>query len=49
MSRDFQYRAKPRVFIMYLGGATYERVPEVAVRAILAARAGQIVDREAGE
>lgn len=43
---DFSYRAKARVFIRYLGGATYERVPEAAVRAIVEAGAGKIVDRD---
>lgn len=46
MVRDFSYRAKARVFIQYLGGTTYERVPEVVVRAILEAGAGKIVDRD---
>lgn len=46
MSRDFSYRAKARVFVQYLGGATYDRVPEAAVRAILDARAGRVVERE---
>lgn len=46
MSRDFTYRAKQRVNIQYLAGATYDRVPESAVRAILAANAGKVVDRD---
>jgi hypothetical protein len=46
MDRDFSYRAKARVFVQYLGGATYDRVPEAAVRAILAAKAGQVVERD---
>lgn len=46
MARDFSYRAKPRVFIQYLGGTTYERVPEAAARAIVEAGAGKIVDRD---
>lgn len=46
MSDDFSYRAKPRVFIQYLGGRTYERVPEAAVRAIRAANAGKIVETD---
>jgi hypothetical protein len=42
MIRDFSYRAKPRVFIQYRGGCTYERVPEAAVKAITEAGAGTI-------
>lgn len=47
MSRDFSYRVKSTVFVQYICGATYDRVPEAAVRAILAARAGEIVERVA--
>jgi hypothetical protein len=43
MERDFSYRAMPRAFVQYLGGVVYERVPEAAVRAIIAAKAGVIV------
>jgi hypothetical protein len=43
MKRDFSYRAKRTVFVQYLGGVTYPRVPEAAVRAILNAGAGEIV------
>lgn len=46
MARDFSYRVKPKVFIQYLGGTIYERVPEAAVRAILAADAGKIVEQD---
>lgn len=46
MSRDFSYRAKRTVFVQYLGGTTYRRVPEAAVRAIIEARAGSVVDPE---
>lgn len=44
MERDFSYRATSRAFVQYLGGTTYQRVPEAAVRAIVAAGAGEIVD-----
>jgi hypothetical protein len=43
MHRDYTYRAKRNVNIKYLAGYTYRRVPEAAVRAILAAEAGSIV------
>lgn len=46
MARDFPYRVKVTVVIMYLGGVTYQRVPEAAVRAILEARAGIVIDQE---
>lgn len=46
MVRDFTYRPKRNVHIQYVGGATYERVPEAAVRAIISARAGDIVENE---
>ena len=45
MLQRFAYRAKARVVVLYLGGETYRRVPEAAVRAILAARAGEIVEQ----
>jgi hypothetical protein len=44
MERDFSYRATSRAFVQYLGGQTYQRVPEAAVRAIVSARAGEVVD-----
>lgn len=43
MHRDFSFRAAARVVVQYLGGATYRRVPEAQVRAIVAAGAGEIV------
>lgn len=48
MLRDFNYWPwKTRhVTIAYQGDHIYQRVPEAAVRAILAAGAGEIVDRE---
>jgi phage tail protein X len=44
MVRDFAYRAKFFVVVQYVAGKTYERVPEAAVKAILAANAGEIVE-----
>lgn len=44
MIKDYSYRATPRVFLQYIGGCTYERVPEAAVRAIVGANAGEVVD-----
>lgn len=44
MDRDFPYRAG-RAVVQYLAGCIYRRVPEAAVRAIVAARAGVIVDK----
>lgn len=42
MSRDFDYRPKAGVIIAYVGGRTYDRVPEAAVAAIKKAKAGTI-------
>lgn len=47
MSRDFSYRARRHVFVQYLAGKTYPRVPEAHVRAILGGGAGQVVERPA--
>lgn len=44
MERNYDYRAAPRVFVKYLGGATYKRVPEAAVREIIRCGAGKIVE-----
>lgn len=49
VSRDFPYRAKRHVVVQYLGGVTYPRVPEAAVRAIVHAGAGKIVEQEASD
>jgi len=43
MLRDFSYRAKRHVFVQYLGGEIYRRVPEAAARAIVDADAGRVV------
>lgn len=45
MSRDYSYRAGARVFVQYLAGQVYERTPEAAVRSIVAAQAGEIVEQ----
>lgn len=45
MTREFVYQPKDRVAIRYLGGATYDRVPEFAARAIVAAGAGYAVEQ----
>lgn len=49
LDRDFTYKPKRNVHISYKGGITYHRVPEAAVRAIVAAGAGRVVDHEATE
>lgn len=53
MSRSFDYRPRAGLIVAYSGGRRYERVPEAAVRAILVAGAGEIVQpqpkQEAGQ
>lgn len=49
MIRDYPYRAKRGVVVQYLGNNTYPRVPEAAVRAIVTASAGEIVDDDRTE
>jgi hypothetical protein len=44
MLRDFAYQARPRVTVQYIGGIVYARVPEFAVRAILKAKAGVVIE-----
>lgn len=46
LTRDYSYRAKKHVFVQYIGGETYHRVPEASARAIVAAGAGKIVTGE---
>lgn len=46
MIRSFDYRPKRGVIIAYLAETTYRRVPEAAVRAIVQAGAGKVVDDE---
>lgn len=43
MHYTFEYRPRPSVIIVYSGGQRYDRVPEAAARAILGARAGEVV------
>jgi hypothetical protein len=44
MLRDFPYCPTHNVTVQYKGGVTYSRVPEAAVAAITAAKAGEIVN-----
>ncbi len=46
MTRDYDYRPRSGVIIVYKGGRTYERVPEAAARGIRAAKAGEFVKVE---
>ena len=46
VDRDFVYKPKRNLHISYKGGITYCRVPEMAARAIVAAGAGQVVERD---
>ncbi|MBR0855664.1 hypothetical protein [Bradyrhizobium liaoningense] len=43
MNRTFDYRPRRAVIVVYAAGQRYERVPEAAVRAIVAAHAGEVV------
>jgi hypothetical protein len=51
MQKEFSYRPSARVVVQYRQGKTYPRVPEAAVREILAAGAGAgvIVDQDANQ
>ena len=49
MERDFTYKPKRNVHISYKGGIRYERVPEAAARAIVAAGAGTAIEPRATE
>lgn len=49
MERDFTYKPKREVHIAYKAGFTYHRVPEAAARAIIAARAGEAVEKQVTE
>jgi (2Fe-2S) ferredoxin len=49
MLRDFSYQAMPRVVVQYLGGVIYARVPEFAVRAIVRAGAGEVIETKQHE
>jgi hypothetical protein len=44
MKNNFIYVVNPRVVISYIKGLTYSRVPETAVKEILKAKAGEIVN-----
>jgi hypothetical protein len=46
VDRDFIFKPKRNLHIAYKAGITYCRVPEFAARAIVAAGAGQIVERD---
>ena len=45
VDRDFVYKPKRNLHIAYKAGITYCRTPELNARAIVAAGAGQIVER----
>lgn len=42
MERTFDYQPHPAVIIVYQKGKKYSRVPEAAVKKIVAARAGAV-------
>jgi hypothetical protein len=44
MSKDHSHRISNTAFQQYKAGSTYKRVPEAAVKSILAAGAGKIVN-----
>jgi (2Fe-2S) ferredoxin len=48
MEQDYLYKIRPRgeslVTVSYRSGVVYKRVPEAAVRKILEAKAGRVVD-----
>jgi hypothetical protein len=46
MFRDFDYRPTPKFLTAFKGGKTYSRIPEAAVKAIIEAKAGEIVTEE---
>lgn len=46
MLRDFDYRPTPKFLTAFKGGKTYSRVPEAAAKAIVAAKAGEVVKVE---
>jgi len=45
MSRTFDYRPRRGVIVVYAAGQRYDRVPEAAVRAIVAAGAGDVIEK----
>lgn len=45
--RDYSFRVNSRTFVQYCAGVEYKRVPEFQVRAILSAKAGEIVKGDA--
>lgn len=44
MRRDYAFRAAARVFVQYVAGGIYRRVPEVQAQAIVAAGAGVVIE-----
>ncbi|MEN6535647.1 MAG: hypothetical protein ABFD89_18430 [Bryobacteraceae bacterium] len=49
LDRDFVYKPKRNVHVAYKGGVTYQRVPEAAVRVIVAAKAGEVIEMQETE
>lgn len=46
VERDFVYKPKRNLHIAFKAGHIYRRVTEFAARAIIAAGAGQIIERD---
>lgn len=40
---DYLFRVNGHTFVQYRAGVEYKRVPEIQVRAIVAAKAGKVV------
>lgn len=44
VEKNYQFKLGPHAHVQYLAGAIYKRVPEVQAQAIVAAKAGRIVN-----
>lgn len=49
VTKDFTFKATPRIHVQYREGIEYQRVPEAHAKAIVAAGAGEIVRKAADE
>lgn len=49
LSRDYSFRVNDQSFVQYIAGVEYKRVPEAQADAIVAAKAGKVIEKAAKE
>lgn len=49
MIKDYSFRVNDQLFVQYRAGVEYKRVPEAQADAIVAAKAGKVIEKAVKE